>query len=104
MHPRSLCAVAVLCMAAPAAAGTVSGKLELPPGAPDRPPPRGKAFVDRTPNPLAPVRPVNPLPAIVISLEPAPTTQFSSPPPQAVSWDLLGESFARPVLPVRSGG
>lgn len=104
MHLRSLCAVAVLAMAAPAAAGTVSGKLELPPGAPDRPPVRGKAFVDRTPNPLAPVRQVNPLPAIIISLEPAPTTQFAPPPPAAVNWDLLGESFARPVLPVRIGG
>jgi hypothetical protein len=104
MHLRSLCVAAVLAMAAPAAAGTVSGKLELPPGAPDRPPVRGKAFVDRTPNPLAPVRQVNPLPAIIISLEPAPTTQFAPPPPAAVNWDLLGESFARPVLPVRIGG
>jgi hypothetical protein len=50
------------------------------------------------------VRQVNPLPSIIISLEPAPTTQFTPPPPAAVMWDLLGESFARPVLPVRIGG
>jgi hypothetical protein len=104
MHLRSLCAAAVLVMASPAVAGPVSGKLELPPGAPDRPPVRGKAFIDRTPNPLAPVRQVDPLPLIIIALEPAPTTTFPPPPPAAVIWDLLGESFARPVLPVRIGG
>lgn len=108
MHQRQLRAVAVAVLAigltAPATAGPVSGKLELPPRGPDRPPVRGKAFVDRTPNPLAPVRPVDPLPSIVVVLEPAPTTQFVPPPPAAVTWDLLGESFARPVLPVRVGG
>ncbi|MBE7454876.1 MAG: hypothetical protein HS111_40200 [Kofleriaceae bacterium] len=104
MHLRSLCVAAVLAMAAPAAAGTVSGKLELPPGPPERPPVRGKAFVDRTPNPLTPVRPVDPLPSIIIALEPAPTTQYTPPPPAAVIWDLLGESFTRPVFPVRVGG
>ncbi len=104
MQSRSLCAAAVLAMAVPAAAGPVSGKLDLPPGAPDRAPVRGRAFVDRTPNPLAPVRAVDPLPSIIVALEPAPTTQFPPPPPAAVIWDLLGESFARPVLPVRVGG
>lgn len=107
MHLRSLrvAVVAVVSLlTAPAVAGTVSGKLELPPRGPDRPPMRGKAFVDRTPNPLAPVRPVDPLPSIIIMLEPAPTTTFPPPPPAAVIWDLLGESFARPVFPVRAGG
>jgi hypothetical protein len=105
MHLRSLCAVAVvLAMAAPAAAGTVSGTLELPPGMPERPPVRGKAFVDRTPNPLTPVRAVDPLPLLIVALEPAPTTQYAPPAPAAVMWDLLGESFARKILPVRIGG
>lgn len=108
MHLRKLraavVAVAMLAPAASAVAGPVSGKLELPPKGPDRPPMRGKAFVDRTPNPLAPVRPLDPLPSIIIMLEPAPTTTFPPPPPAPVTWDLLGESFARPVFGVRLGG
>jgi hypothetical protein len=109
MHLRLLRAAAVLVLAVlasatAAVAGPVSGKLELPPRGPDRPPMRGKAFVDRTPNPLAPVRPIDPLPSIVIMLEPAPTTTFPPPPPAVVHWDLLGESFVRPVFPVRAGG
>jgi len=110
LRTRRAAVVAVLAivvatgMATPAAAGPVSGKLELPLKGPDRPPMKGKAFVDRTPNPLAPVRPVDPLPSIVVVLEPAPTTTFPPPPPAAVIWDLLGESFSRPVFPVRVGG
>lgn len=108
MHLGSLrvavLALALLAPAASAVAGTVSGKLEVPAKGPDRPPMRGKAFVERTPNPLAPVRPVDPLPSIIVMLEPAPTTTFTPPPPSPVIWDLLGESFARPVFPVRAGG
>lgn len=108
MHLRSLrvavFALGLLAPAGSAAAGTVSGKLELPAKGPDRPPMRGKAFVERTPNPLAPVRPVDPLPSMIVMLEPAPTTTFTPPPPSAVIWDLLGESFARPVFAVRVGG
>jgi hypothetical protein len=77
-----------------AAAGTVVGKVELPAAPPDRPPLATKGFLDRVANPLAPLRaaPVTPYLMIVLEADDHPAT------PIQVSWDLLGESFVRPVL------
>ena len=77
-------------------AGTVTGKLELPP-APQRSPAKTRGFLDRVENPLAPPRPVAVTPYMVVALEPA---AGSEPPvaPRQVVWELVGESFARPVL------
>src|ERR1700752_3206136 len=77
----------------PVWAGPVSGKLELPTQGPARPPVRAKGFLQRTENPIAPVRPVDPLPMMVVVLE---GTVSGAPAPQAATWDLLGESFNRP--------
>lgn len=85
--------------ARPAAAGTVIGKLELPP-APERPPLKHKGFLDRVDNPLAPVRPVNAAPSLAVVLEGDDKPQNGG---ASVTWELAGESFARPVLAVPVG-
>ena len=93
--------VVVSCLAAGAAlAGPVGGKVELAGGPPLRPPPRMKGFLDRIENPHLPVRPVDPMPSMVVVLEGGPADGTA---PTAVTWDLLGDSFARPVLAVRAG-
>jgi hypothetical protein len=76
-----------------AAAGTVVGKVELP-APPERPPLTIKGFLDRAANPLAPVRPVAVAPYLVVVLE----ADDKPATPGQVSWDLVGESFVRPVL------
>ena len=84
--------------AAPAAMADVTGKLELPPAA--TPPLVYKGFLDRVDNPILPVRAFDPTPFLVVVLVPA------TPPAAAnstASWDLLGESFAKPLLVVRTG-
>ena len=84
----------VMCLASAAAqAGTLVGKLELP-AAPERPAVPTKGFLDRVENPLAPVKPVDPTRQLVIVLE---GDEKPVSPPQ-VTWELLGDSFARPVV------
>ncbi|HET9623039.1 MAG TPA: hypothetical protein VFP84_16820 [Kofleriaceae bacterium] len=84
--------------AAPSAAGTVIGKLELPPA--DRPPVVAKGFLDRSENPLAEVKKPNLAPYFIVALEGG-----DGPPsaPAEVSWDVVGESFSRPVIGVPTG-
>lgn len=72
-------------------AGPVTGKLELP-SAPDRPPPVTKGFLDRVENPLAPPRAMPVTPYMVVALVGA-----AKPTAAQVTWELVGESFARPV-------
>lgn len=81
-----------------ASAGTLVGKLELP-QAPERPASGVKGFLDRVENPLAPVQPLNvPRQMVIVAVgDEKPAT-----PPQ-VTWDLLGDSFARPVIAAPSG-
>jgi len=81
-----------------AGAGTVAGKLELPP-APERAL-IAKGFLDRTENPLAEIKKLNIAPYFVVALE-----SDGKPPtaPAEVTWDLVGESFARPVIAVPVG-
>lgn len=74
--------------------GVLYGKIEFPARLPERAPPTTKAFLDRTENPFLPVRSENVAQQMVIVAEgdAKPTS-----PPQ-VTWDLVGESFARPVI------
>ncbi len=111
MKPRSplvvvaSCAAAIVLVVAPAspvAAGTVGGKIDLVGGPPARTGVRARGFLDRIENPHLPVRPVDPNPSIVIVLE-GPGAA-AAPAPVAVTWELVGDSFARHVLPVRVGG
>lgn len=80
------------------AASPVAGKLELPP-APPRGPAGSKGFVERVENPRKPVRGTNVAPYLLVVLE------GDSKPDGGgqVSWDLVGESFARPVVGVPTG-
>jgi hypothetical protein len=96
-HLARLACVLVIA-AAPAAVADVTGKLDLPPAA--APPLAYKGFLDRVDNPILPVRGFDPTPYLVVVLVPA------TPPAAAAgsaSWELLGETFARPLVPVRTG-
>jgi len=97
---RSVCLVGVIAtLAGEAGAGTVAGKLELPP-APERGPVVAKGFLDRSENPLAEIKKLNLAPYYVVALE---GEGKSSVAPAEVTWDLVGESFARPVIAVPVG-
>jgi hypothetical protein len=84
---------AVLCAPIAAFGGTVVGKVEMP-APPERPPIQTKGFLDRMPNPISPVKPVATTPYMVVVLE----ADDKPPSPGPVSWDLVGDSFAKPVL------
>jgi hypothetical protein len=92
---------AIAVFAGPSWAGTVVGKLELPP-APERPPVLAKGFLDRTENPLADIKKVNLAPYFVVALEGEGGARPDTAPAE-VSWELVGESFARPVIAVPVG-
>jgi hypothetical protein len=79
-------------------AGTLIGKVELP-APPERPAPASRGFLDRVENSLAPVKPYSVTNQLVIVLEGGETAMA---PPQ-VTWDLVGESFARPVIAAAAG-
>ncbi|TMQ12286.1 MAG: hypothetical protein E6J90_32045 [Deltaproteobacteria bacterium] len=85
-------------LASPAAAGTVVGRLELPP-APERGPVIAKGFVDRIDNPLAEIKKPTLAPYLIVVLE----GDARPAAPAQVNWDLVGESFARPVIGVPVG-
>ncbi len=93
--PFRLCLVVFASLAAPGEllAGPVVGKLELPP-VPERPPVTTRGFLDRTENPLAPARGVVVTPYMIVVLEGAEKPGS----PGQVNWDLVGESFSRPVI------
>lgn len=79
-------------------AGTLVGKLELP-QAPERPASGVKGFLDRVENPLAPVQPLNVPRRMVIVLE----GEEKEATPGQVVWELLGDSFSRPVVAAPAG-
>ena len=81
-----------------ASAGTLVGKLELP-QAPERPAAASKGFLDRVENPLAPLQATNVPHQMVIVVE---GDEKPATPPQ-VTWDLLGDSFGRPVIAAPAG-
>ncbi|MBS1124872.1 MAG: hypothetical protein H6Q90_7100 [Deltaproteobacteria bacterium] len=90
--PRFLAVVVFGSLTSLANAGTVSGKLELPP-APERPPAATRGFLDRVENPLAPARAVPMTAEMIVVLEGAKPSS-----PGQVNWELVGESFGRRVL------
>jgi hypothetical protein len=85
--------------ASPARAGTVVGRLELPP-APERGPVVARGFVDRVENPLADIRKPSLAPYLVVALV---GDQKQGGAPAQVNYDLVGESFVRPVVAVPVG-
>src|SRR5437660_916885 len=80
-----------------ASAGTVTGKLELPPP-PERPAPAPRGFLERIENPLKPPQPMTIAPYMVVVLE----GKGETSPPEC-KWDLVGESFAHPVVACMAG-
>lgn len=99
MRARTVGIVGVLAAALPAQAGTVVGKLELPPP-PERGPVIARGFVDRIENPLADIKKPNLAPYLVVVLEGEGKPEGA---PGEVGWALVGESFARPVIGVPVG-
>ncbi|MGE0548458.1 MAG: hypothetical protein AB7O24_15385 [Kofleriaceae bacterium] len=93
-----ICLVGAALAIAPAHAGTVTGKLELPPP-PERAPIRAKGFLDRMENALAPVRSVSVTPLLAVALE---GTATPTAPPE-MTWVLAGESFKQPLVIVPVG-
>ena len=77
----------------PASAGSVVGKLDLPPP-PEHPPAATRGFLDRVENPFATVQPVDLARQMVVVLE---GDEKPVSPPQ-VNWDLLGDSFSHAVV------
>ncbi len=108
MQARLALATAGLTFAALAAApsiavaGSVAGSIELPPGDAAFPS-LGRAFLPRLENPHAPLRTVDPRPSMVVVLEPAAGLELPPPKTTTVTWELLGDSFARPLMVARLG-
>jgi len=82
-----------------AAAVPVVGKLELPPP-PDRPVPVVHGWVDRVENPKKPIQPFNVGPYLLVVLENDTTRPDSG---GQVKWELVGDSFAWPVIGAPTG-
>jgi hypothetical protein len=88
----------LMTMVAAASGGTLVGKLDLP-QTPSTAPPATKGFLDRKENPFAPVRAIDVAHQVVVVVE---GDEKPVSPPQ-VMWDLVGESFARPVVAAPAG-
>ena len=83
-----------------ARAGDVSGRLDLPNPEPPAPP-QYKGFLDRAENATLAPKAYDPNPYLVVVLIPSgPATAAA---PTGVRWELVGDSFAKPLLPVRAG-
>lgn len=91
--------LSIAALAGPVQAGTVVGKLELPPP-PERGPVIARGFVDRIENPLADIKKPSVAPYLVVALE---GEARSDAAPAQVDWDVVGESFVRPVVAVPVG-
>lgn len=82
-------------------AGDVSGRVELPSTAQPAQPLEYKGFLDRAENPTLAVKAFDPTPYIVVVLVPSGTVE--APAPSGVGWDLVGDSFGKPLIAVRTG-
>jgi hypothetical protein len=98
MRRRNLLVLAALAQIQIAAAGTLVGRVDAP-AAPERPPVAQRGFLDRIDNPLAPPQNVDARHFMVIVLE----GDEKPVAPPAVPWELVGESFARPVIAAPAG-
>jgi Polysaccharide lyase family 4, domain II len=94
---------AVLAVTPTASAGTLVGKIELPSSLPHRPPPGAngapKGFLDRTENPVTPVRTINVTQRMIVVVDGGDTPVA----PPRVQWNLIGESFAHAVIAAAAG-
>jgi hypothetical protein len=82
-------------------AGDVRGEVKFSPKKMGAPPVRNRGFVERIENPTRPIQSFDPTPSMVVVLDGGPVDDGAKKPlAGAVHYDLLGESFAAPVLPV----
>ncbi|MEM9490122.1 MAG: hypothetical protein AAGC55_13320 [Myxococcota bacterium] len=94
---------ALLMSSGQAMAGEVRGQIKYD-GRPGAPTMRTQGFVERIANPLRPIKRFDPRPYMIVVFEGGPADeQAASPPTRPVPYDLLGESFGTPVLPVVRG-
>lgn len=98
MHLRCLSCALLVGTAGTSLATPVVGKLELP-APPDRQAVQTRGFLDRVENPNKPVKSVDVAPYLLVVLE-GDAKPSSSP---QIAWDLVGDSFGRPVLGVPVG-
>jgi hypothetical protein len=78
----------------------VSGTIDLPVTAPPKPPDGPRGFLDRAENASIAIKPFDPTPYFVVVLTGGTPPDGGTP---GTSWDLVGESFARPLIAVRAG-
>ncbi len=90
----------VLLAGAPALAGDVTGRVELPP-AEKRVASQTRGYLDAVDNAILPVQSFNPTPYLLVVLEAQQPIDVTAPP--QAHYELRGESFARPVLAVVKG-
>jgi hypothetical protein len=86
--------VVLLALAPPAEAAPVNGKLELP-EPPERPAPTVRGFTERVENSKKNIQKVNIGPQLLVVLE-SDNAKIDSP--GQVKWELVGDSFSRPVI------
>lgn len=91
-------------LGASANAGTLVGKIDIPATLPHRPSPgtpggAPKGFIERTENPVTPVRPINVTQKMIVVVEGGDTPVA----PPRVNWYLVGESFSHPVTAAAAG-
>jgi hypothetical protein len=96
---RFVVPVAMLVVPATSVAGPVTGKLDLPTTAPERPQVGSKGFIDRIENPRKTVQRVNVTQYLLVVLEGETKPEGAG----QVPWDLVGESFQRAVVGVPVG-
>lgn len=101
------CAVAAtvwLGAGASARADDVRGTIGFKPEKLGKPPVRNRGFVERIENPLRPIRDFEPWPYLVVVLEGGPVDdEAKQAPGGTVTYELRGESFHVPLLPVIAG-
>jgi hypothetical protein len=96
----AVAAVALTVSASAGHAGTVTGRLELPP-AERRDASATRGYLDPTDNAILPVQMFQPTALMLVVLETSAPVEIAAPP--QASYDLKGESFVRPVLAVVKG-
>lgn len=100
MHRLVIPVFLVLVVPHSAVANPVHGKVELPTNLPERPPPAVRGFVERVENSKKKIADVNVWPYLLVVLE-SDTSKPESP--GQIKWDLVGDSFAKPVIGAPSG-
>jgi len=84
----------------PVVAGELTGTIDLL-VKPDGPAPRSRGFLKPGENATLPVKPYDPKPYLVVVA--VPRSPGTAPSPTTTTWDVVGDSFGKPLLPVRLG-